>query len=204
MVEKFLPNIVPLSQSILKKIIQPGDFVVDATAGNGYDTLFLAELVGPSGKVYSFDIQSKAISNTKTLLIKNELYERVKLLQKGHEKIDTEVVKGIKVVMFNIGYLPGSDKSIKTQHENTLLALQKSLKLISVGGMISIVIYTGHAGGLEEARAIEGYVNNLCYKQFDVVKINNLNKKNPPYLIFIQKLSEKEDKYEKRTSKKNT
>jgi tRNA G37 N-methylase Trm5 len=185
---------VTLSQNIAKKILKPGDSAVDATAGNGHDTLFLAELVGSSGRVYSFDIQSEAILNTKRLLLENNVFERVKLLQKGHEEIDSEVTKGIKVVMFNTGYLPGRHNEIITKEKTTLIALKKSLELISVGGLVLLVIYTGHKGGVKEAEAVEKYLNNLSYKHFDVVKINNLNRYNvPPYLICIQKISEKED-----------
>lgn len=39
-----------------------GDTVIDATAGNGHDTVFLAQLVGRQGRVWAFDVQSSALA----------------------------------------------------------------------------------------------------------------------------------------------
>ena len=56
-------KLTEMIHEILRPIIKPGDLVVDATLGNGFDTLFLAKAVGPQGKVIGFYIQECAIEN---------------------------------------------------------------------------------------------------------------------------------------------
>lgn len=191
--KNLFPNTVILSHTIINHIVDRGDYVVDATAGNGHDTVFLARLVGHEGKVYSFDIQEEAIIQTKSRLIKEELSDRVELLWESHDLIDKYVDEKISAVMFNLGYLPGSDQQIKTKTNTTLRALNKSLELLNHGGVITIVVYTGHDGGLEEGISIEKWIKLLNAKIYHVVKLNYLNKlQDSPYIICIQKFAEKE------------
>jgi hypothetical protein len=56
--------------------------------------------------------------------------------------------------MFNLGYLPGSDKNCITKSETTLPALAQSLEILKPGGLLSIMLYPGHAGGDTEASAV--------------------------------------------------
>lgn len=53
---KMLDNAMQYSHQLLTEIVQPGDVVIDATMGNGHDTLFLSELVQSTGRVFSFDV----------------------------------------------------------------------------------------------------------------------------------------------------
>ena len=57
----------------ISRVVFPGDAVVDATAGNGHDTVFLARLAGPSGQVHAFDVQEEAIRATRERLEKEGL-----------------------------------------------------------------------------------------------------------------------------------
>ena len=66
-----LERILPYSHTLMEKAASNGDIVVDGTVGNGNDTVFLAKLVGPTGKVYGFDIQKEAIERTKNGCKKN-------------------------------------------------------------------------------------------------------------------------------------
>ena len=61
-------NTLSLVHAHLRSWIHAGDFVIDATAGNGKDTEFLCGLVGREGKVLAFDIQEQAVENTKKRL----------------------------------------------------------------------------------------------------------------------------------------
>ena len=47
-----------IAQQAWKQCIKKGDCCVDATAGNGSDTLWLSRAVGPAGQVYSMDLQA--------------------------------------------------------------------------------------------------------------------------------------------------
>lgn len=151
-------RLVEHAHQVISDYIHPNDFVIDATVGNGYDTAFLAEQVGPNGIVYGFDLQTFAIESTQTILKTNNFLDRCQLFQTGHEHIRSNVPNEqhgkISGVMFNLGYLPHGDKSVITQPTTTLLALAQSLELLKPDGVISILAYRGHEGGMEEYEAV--------------------------------------------------
>lgn len=184
---------VDYSHQILKKYIEKNDIVVDATVGNGYDTLFLANLVGENGKVYGFDIQEKAIERTKNKLIKKNIFNRVNLIQNGHENIKDYIENDeISSILFNLGYLPGSSKEIITQPKTTIPAIKEGLELLIDGGIIVIVIYPGHEGGKIEKEEILEYASALNKKKYNVLHYYYLNQKNkPPEVLLIRKRNNK-------------
>lgn len=184
---KIVKSVVELSHQLLSKVVFEGCIAIDATAGNGNDTLFLAKLVGPTGKVFSFDIQERAIQKTKELLAIHEMENRVVLIQEGHEEMDKYVPVKVHGVLFNLGYLPGGDQSIITTSDTTISALKKSTQLLARGGVIAIAVYWGHSGGPEEKEAVEDWISTLAPQEYDVIKITFPNKNKAPYLIGIQK-----------------
>ncbi len=169
--------------------VSDGDRVIDATCGNGHDTLFLAKIVGEKGKVLSFDIQPEALANTRRLLEANNLADRVCLIQSGHERMDDHVHKKVAAVMFNLGYLPGGDHRIITRPDSTVTALAKSLQLLRAGGIVTMVVYNGHEGGREEKEALLNYCSNLNQEHFTVLSYTILNQMNdPPSLLVLERL----------------
>ncbi|MFZ5943408.1 MAG: tRNA (mnm(5)s(2)U34)-methyltransferase [Bacillota bacterium] len=181
-------NINAFAHDLVKKVIGLGDIVVDATAGNGYDTLFLAQEIGRDGKVFSFDIQRQAIENTYQLLQKHQLLERVVLIQDGHENLSKHIRSNVKAVMFNLGYLPKGDHGIITGPATTVRALEQSLEIIERGGLITAIVYTGHLGGQEEEQAVIDFISNLDKRHWDVLKWFYLNRgSTAPYLIAISR-----------------
>lgn len=180
---------VEFSHFLLEKSIKKGSLVIDATAGNGKDTLFLAKLVGEKGKVLAFDIQAKAIAKTKELLDKNKLSYQVELYQSGHEKMALYLDKRkVDAILFNLGYLPGGDKNIITQAKTTLVAVKTGLEHLTKGGLIVLVVYPGHKGGQEELKALLSYVKELNQQEYNVLHYYFPNqKKSPPELIGIMK-----------------
>jgi len=176
------------SHKVVARVIKPGDRVVDATAGNGHDTLFLAKMVGEKGKVFVFDIQKQAISNTRELLLKNDLLERVQLFNDNHGKIVNYLSEEVSTVMFNLGYLPGSNKEIITRPETTIEALKGALNLLSLKGVITIVVYTGHPGGEEEWLNLEKFLLSLNSNDFSVLIYKYINQRQAPFLIAIEKM----------------
>jgi len=182
-----LLRVLPSAMQLLAETVLPGEIVVDATAGNGYDSLFLAEHVGEQGHVYSFDIQQAALTSTAKRL--GELTNRVSLILDSHENVDQYVTKEIAGAMFNLGYLPsGEDLSIVTQPESTIKAIHKLLNMLKVGGIISIVVYNGHVGAANERKALLNYVHSLEQSDVQVIKYEQINQQNdPPFLIAIEK-----------------
>lgn len=185
---KYLTRVTDLNKVLLEDVIKEGDIVIDATMGNGYDTKYLAEKVGENGLVYSFDVQEEAIKSTKKRLEKAELIDRVNLILDGHQNMDMYVNKEVSCVMFNLGYLPRAKHQVITKPETTLEAIKKSLELLKPNGIVSIAIYTGHEGGMEECDEVFGYVSKLDQSEYSVLNCNFVNQINhPPRLIMIEK-----------------
>lgn len=189
-------SLVRRAQQVVDCAVNTGDTAVDATLGNGHDTLFLASRVGKQGIVYGFDVQPVALEHTHQRLLKAGQDRQVILLNQGHENLEAAIPASqhgsIAAVMFNLGYLPGNDKSITTQTATTLLALEQAAGIVKVGGVIVIVAYTGHPGGDEETLAVKACVRRWSGKQF-TVDIDSPScdissaRQSPPELIVIKK-----------------
>lgn len=184
-----LKNMISFGQELLSKVIETGDIAIDATVGNGHDTAFLAKQVGDSGHVYGFDIQTQAIMNTREKLEVEHLLKRVTLIQDSHHKLQDYLADiKIKGAMFNLGYLPGGDKSIVTVPETTIQAVQWLTEALESGGLIVVIVYPGHPEGKVESDAFLHYVSTLDQHQFSVLNYEFVNRQNnPPYLIAIEK-----------------
>lgn len=169
-----------LAHSVLRPRIAPGSWVIDATAGNGHDALWLAELVGPSGRVFVFDVQAEAIAATAA---RTGHLRQVTLFHAGHERmkdlLPPEAEERMGAIMFNLGYLPGAGKSVVTHMETTLDALTQSLDFLAVDGAIATVLYPGHAEGAVEAIAVREWARHLP-PSFAVARCARLNTASPP------------------------
>ena len=173
-----------MAHDFLAQVITPEDIVVDATMGNGYDTLFLAKL---AKQVYAFDIQEQALEKTSQRIQEAGL-TNVNLILQGHETVD-EYVTEVKAAIFNLGYLPSADKSIITQPQTTLEALEKLCQMLIKGGRIAIMIYYGHEGGDIERDAVLDFVSQLPQQEYTATIYRTLNQiNNPPFLVMIEKL----------------
>lgn len=186
-----LQRVLQYAQQLIKDTVEEGDTVVDATAGNGHDTLFLAQLVGDEGQVYAFDVQKSAVDATLHRLLDNGLEHRALVLHRGHEEVVNYVHKPVAAAIFNLGYLPGSNHDIITQPNTTIQAIDDLLKMLKIGGLIVLVIYHGHPGGKEERDAVIDYVSQLPQKCVHVLKYEFLNQQNdPPFVIALEKMKD--------------
>ena len=185
---KYINKITEVNKIFLDKIVQKGDIVIDATMGNGYDTIYLGNLVGENGKVYAFDVQEEAIKSTKKKVERDNMTDRVELILDGHQNLDKYVKEEVSCVVFNLGYLPRAKHVVITKPDTTLEAIKKSLKLLKPNGIRSIAAYRGHEGGLEEKNYICEYLDNLNQNEFNVLHMQFTNQiNNPPQLILIEK-----------------
>ncbi|HVJ47868.1 class I SAM-dependent methyltransferase [Desulfitobacterium sp.] len=183
-----LQDIQGFLREILAPRIAPGNTVLDLTAGRGRDTLFLAQAVGAEGRVHAFDIQETALTETRRLLEKQGVAERVSLYAADHALVRDFVSEPVNLAMFNLGYLPGSDHSITTQAVSTLQALQATLELLAENGILVLTIYRGHLGGEEEAKAVQQYLASLPRKIYSVLEGQYINQGDKaPYWILVQK-----------------
>jgi len=175
----------------LASLLQPGDIAIDATAGNGHDTLFMAQCVGKHGHIFAFDIQQKALDRTAERLAQQSNIGTVSYLHTGHEHMQQHIPVAchgtIQAITFNLGYLPQSDKTITTTANTTLQALHQACNMLANQGIISILAYTAHHGGREEAEAIKAWGKTLNeHFQMDIYIPEN-RRRSPPEYILIRK-----------------
>jgi SAM-dependent methyltransferase len=184
-------NPVRSAQALLAEKLKTAKLVVDATAGNGHDTLFLAQNTPSDTTVLAFDIQPGAIEATQRLLSQQNLLYKVKLYCASHTDIVSNLDEhtGLDVAIFNLGYLPGCNHSIVTTKDSTMLAVQAIIECLNPGGILSITAYPGHEEGAKEEQAIRTFLAKLSYKRFTVIRLELLNHvNNPPVLYMIEKV----------------
>lgn len=184
-----LNNAISIVHDLMEERIRPGNIVLDGTVGNGNDIMYMSKLIGKTGKAYGFDIQNTAIENTRKLLSTLD-YKNFILIKDGHEFVDKYVEEPLDFIVYNLGYLPRGDKTIKTKAHTTKISIEKSLNLLKRDGMICIVAYPGHEGGMEEQLVIQDLLSRLNQKNFNVLELKFINQKNsPPILYIIQKIN---------------
>ncbi len=181
-----MKSVLDLAKSYLIDSVPEDGIVADFTMGNGNDTLFLSSLVS-KGHVYAFDIQPQALENTKKKLAEHGARDNVTLILDSHSELDRYLPESFDGGLFNLGYLPWSDKSITTKHETTLTAIEKAVARLRKGRAIVIVIYPGHPEGALEGREIEAYAKRLPKKEFDATVFRIVNVEDCPYFVAIEK-----------------
>ena len=178
-----------LAADILRRTVRDGDAVVDATMGNGHDTLFLCSLVGETGKVYAFDIQPDAVEKTWERLSEAGMACRAVLFNTGHEHMAELVPCLVRAAVFNLGWLPGGDHGITTRTETTLRAVNQALELLLPMGVLVLCAYPGHEEGGRELEALERFFTGLSPREFNVLQHTFLNAgPGAPVCFAVQKM----------------
>lgn len=171
------------AQQILETMLRPGMVAVDATCGNGNDSLFLAESISPGGKLYAFDVQHSAVETTRNRLHEEGHHEGIHVIRLDHARFDESGVlpDSVDCFMYNLGYLPGADHDVKTQAESTIQSLREAVGHLAPGGMITICLYPHNP---EENEAVRAFCRELT-GSFSAFEIARLNRHQPPVLIVI-------------------
>lgn len=175
------------TKNLIKKIIleeaKKEGIVLDMTCGKGYDSKFILDNLNPK-KLYAFDIQN--LSKEKTLETLGKFPENFTFILDTHKHLDKYVKESIDLAIFNLGFLPSSDKKITTNYKEVIEAIEKLFLILKIDGIILITFYPGHPQGKEESIYIEEYLKNLSQKQYSIMKYEFLNQKNnPPYVVKI-------------------
>lgn len=176
---------------ILEECVGAGDFVIDATAGNGHDTLKLAQRVGSHGEVWAIDLQEAALRATRARLQEAGIETAVRLLGGDHAEVlaswSREHQSRAAAIVFNLGYLPGGDKEVTTRAGNTVAALEASLPLLAPGAPLLVTAYRGHAGGQAEADAVAAWAESLAPARWSARSEEPPRRsgKNPPPVLWI-------------------
>lgn len=175
-----------------KSLLQKGDTVIDATLGNGKDALVLCSILADlgEGKIIGFDIQEKAVGAS-SLLLKEKIphfIENVELFTRSHKTFPETIKPGtVKLIVYNLGYLPGGDKRLTTQSEETICSLENALPLLTAGGCLCVTCYPGHDEGKKEYAAVVSFMEGLDTQTYCVCAHQFLNRKDSPVMILVQK-----------------
>lgn len=174
----------------IKEQVCEGDLCIDATMGNGNDTLLLASLCGETGKVLAFDIQESALANTRKRLEIEKAPRNYTLLLDSHANMASYTrPDSVSCIVFNFGYLPGGDHTLSTKSETSIAALDQGLVLLKKGGMMSLCIYSGGDSGFEERDCILSWLKKLDSRKYLVIKSEYYNRpNNPPIPVIVVKL----------------
>lgn len=182
-----------LAYTYWKQLIEPGDIIIDATCGNGKDTLKLAQLnlTKEKGILYAYDIQKQALESAHLYLstnLPNEQFLRIQFILGSHAEFSPTINPAtVKLVVYNLGYLPGGNKALTTHTTSTLQSLQRAVQLIQPGGAISITCYPGHPEGALEEKAILDFMKTLSPMEWSCCHHRWLNRMHAPSLLLIQK-----------------
>jgi len=175
----------------MQTALYPGAVCIDATMGNGHDTLFLAQSVGETGRVYAFDVQPSAVENTRARLAEAGCGERATLILDGHQHMAEYVKEEADLIVFNLGWLPGMAERVTTQPDTTLQAVTTALGLLKVEGLMTICAYPGHEAGAQELQMLLDWASHLDPEKFDCMYQTYLNQPNsPPALISVRRRQE--------------
>ena len=180
-------DLLDVEKQFIASHIKKGGTVVDFTMGNGHDTAWLSEKVGAEGRVYAFDVQEQALENSKKTLADAGCPENYTLILDSHANVEKYVEGKICAGMFNLGYLPGSDKKVTTMRESTMAAVEAAIRLLEDDGGLLIAVYPGHAEGTLEGIMLDEYFASLDRKKICVSKLKIVNSPTSPFFFLVEK-----------------
>ncbi len=178
-----LNRAVAYQHLVWQEQLKEAKVIVDATCGNGNDTLYLLEHSNEDAQIYAIDIQEAAIANTKKRL--GDTASRVHFIQDSHDLALETVPCGIDLIVFNLGYLPGADHQLMTSGETTVRAIKTACAKLSVGGMITVIAYPGTSQGMEEKHILELFLRSIPQHEFHCWRTEPINQVNEPPLLYV-------------------
>ncbi|MBQ9951052.1 MAG: methyltransferase domain-containing protein [Clostridia bacterium] len=181
------------AREMIEGAMYEGARAIDATMGNGHDTLWLCELAGETGRVYAFDVQPEAVERTRQRLTEAGIASRASLFCAGHERMAEFVEEAVDAVVFNLGWLPGAEHGVTTHTDTTLKAVDAALSLLKEDGLMTVCIYPGHDEGMRELNALLEWGAKLDDRRYDVLLKTYLNQpNNPPRMMAVRKKKTKQ------------
>ena len=183
-----MTDLLDLQKKFILSHLKDGDICADFTMGNGGDTAFLSKTVGPSGKVYAFDIQPLALENTKAHLESENCPNNYELILDSHHNAKNYIKEKIKAGMFNLGYMPRSgNKALTTKRETTLPAIKDALAMLDSDGILLVAVYPGHEEGALEGIEIEKYFETIDRHEMSISKFKIINSPTSPFFFVAEK-----------------
>lgn len=163
------------------------------------------------GRLHCVDIQEAAVARTRHELLHNPTSpiacpeggdaseEQCALVDQfvsfhvsNFKDLPSEIgPESVNLLVYNLGYLPGSDKHLTTNTADTLTSLREALfhrPLLAVRGLVSIMCYRGHPEGAKETAAVLDLVEGLDPEVWRCFAHTPLNRPLSPLLITIYRI----------------
>lgn len=182
-----MTDLLTLHKQFLSAHIKEGDRVADFTMGNGNDTLWLSNTVGEKGKVYAFDVQQAALENTEKRLIEKGAPKNYTLILDSHSNLKEYIKEPIKAGVFNLGYLPGADKSRTTMRQTTRKAVTDAIDMLDHDGILLIAVYPGHEEGALEGQMLYEMLSEYTRYQYCMSMFKIINSPTSPYFYLVER-----------------
>lgn len=186
-----MTDLLALHKHFLSAHLKKGGVAVDFTMGNGYDTEYLSNAIwggeDAPGHVYAFDVQEAALESTKKRLVDVGAPENYTLILDSHEYVDKYVKEPFCAGVFNLGWLPGSDKTVTTKRESTLKAISSALRLIDHDGILLIAVYPGHEEGRLEGEAVAEMLSSISRFELSIGRFQIINSPASPYFFIAER-----------------
>lgn len=189
-------------EAINEQVAATGDrnttvVAVDCTAGNGHDTLYLAQLLANATnitpKLYFIDINPAAIVRTQELLVNNKqnLFKCIGIAG-SHETFPNDIqLDSVDIMCYNLGYMPGNIDDYEdgnrmcTKSSSTVKSINNGLKLLKKGGLMTIIAYRGHEIGKEEKIEVSKTVRRLDPTKWRVSQTKNILVEDSPVVYCV-------------------
>ncbi|MBQ6183642.1 MAG: class I SAM-dependent methyltransferase [Clostridia bacterium] len=181
-----MTDLLELQKEFIKKHLFPGGIAADYTMGNGHDTLFLSRTAGPRGRVYAFDVQAAALQSTALRLCRGNAPQNYVLIHDSHHNAGKYVTQKVNAGMFNLGWLPGSDRTVFTRRETTLPAIAGAIERMAPDGILLVAVYPGHSEGDAEGKLIHEYLSSLDRRKYMCALFRITNSPASPFFYIIE------------------
>lgn len=166
-----------LTHYIINTYVKEKKVAIDGTLGNGFDTDFLANNFET---VYAFDIQKIACDK-----YNEKKQENVIVINDSHHKFLEYINTKVNCIVYNLGFLPGGDKSITTNYDSSIESIKIGLDILESSGLMLIASYRGHEEGMNEYVYISEYLSKLSKNRYAVMKHEIINRSNKSPVLFV-------------------
>lgn len=179
-----MKSMVAISHDFLKPALHKQARAIDATLGQGQDTLFF--LKARAARIAAFEVQADVAARTMERIGSS----KVQVYLTGHEhmqeSLPSDWVENTDAILFNFGYCPHENPQIQTRPKTSLEAVQQALTMLKVKGRMALVFYP-HEDWEEESALIEDFLMTLDPHVFAIQKVIQLNAKKAPFVVCLEK-----------------
>lgn len=179
-----MDRFISLCHDEVKKHLNKREIAIDMTVGRGNDTQYLCSVCK---RVYGFDTNSAAIVSTDDKLEKLGI-RNYRLICEDCQFFDEYVFEKPAVIMYHLGHFDNLKDINVTESESIIKSLEKALKILKVGGLITVLSSVQTELCMKESAEVLKFCQTINPQVYDVMFNGLINFKSPkPFLLFIKR-----------------